>query len=285
MAGDNSYKREIVNMAIDILREGKSSTAGMFHTSITDAQFADWSSVTGNQDVRKACFNYEPNLLQVLQDIRPDFSRQFADLSDEIMINKEIGSWGRLFEVPTDFLDIVAQIDEGNKDKEFDNDILTFNEYSHVVKGSDEKAWKCKLAHTAASANKPITGASYLTYWELYNTDDAFGADWVSGWAYKASQSGKLLATNNYSNIAGNSAYIQYLAYVQAGISDKPQFYPPTFKQAVAVLLASAMTRDKEKQILLVNRYEALAKPRVYRTENQNQYEPTQPTMFEARTL
>lgn len=282
---DNPYKREIVNMAIDILREGRTSTAGMFFTEITDEQFADWSLITDSQDKRKACFNYELALTEVIQDIRPDFARQFDDLADEIMINKEIGSWGRLFELSTDYLDIISQIAQADKSKEFDSDVLTFNEYAHVVKGTDEQAWKCIVAHTAADSNKPVTGVDYATYWELYNTDDAYGADWVSGWAYKASQSGQLLATNDYSNLAGDSAYIWYLAYVQEGISDKPQFYPKTFKQALAVWLASKMTKDKEKQILLVNRYENLTKPRVYRTENQSQYEPKQTTIFEARTL
>lgn len=34
------------------------------------------------------------------------------------------------------------------------------------VLGSDNKNWRCISAHTSATADKPITGANYATYWE-----------------------------------------------------------------------------------------------------------------------
>jgi hypothetical protein len=49
------------------------------------------------------------------------------------------------------------------------------------VLGTDGKNYTCKLAHVAATANKPITGADYATYWT--QTGSA-GIAWVSGSQY-----------------------------------------------------------------------------------------------------
>lgn len=54
---------------------------------------------------------------------------------------------------------------------------------SSLVIGSDDKIYKCIAAHTAASANKPITGANYAIYWEDNGTGEA-GKEWVSGTSY-----------------------------------------------------------------------------------------------------
>jgi hypothetical protein len=270
----NTYKTEIANMAVTILRQGKVSDAGQFFDSIDDTEFADYTTVTGtaSQDKQRVCFVYEAILKEVLRDIQPDFAIQYADLAEEIRINKEMASHSLLFELPTNYLDIVDQISQADRSVKYDNEILTFDSYAHVVVGTDDQAWKCIVAHTAADANKPITGASYATYWELYDTDSAYGAAWVANWAYKASESGLLLATSDYSNTAGDSVYIKYLAYVQAGISDKPQFYSPEFKRAVAVRLASALTKDVEKQKELIARYGMYEKPEAWDNKDRKRF-------------
>ena len=268
---DNQYKREIINMAISVLREGRTSVAGQFHSSIDDSVFADYTTA-GTKDLERAVFQYPLVLKELIRDIQPDFATQFADLGKEILINKEIADFGKLFETPDDFLDIVAQVNEANRKKEYDNEVMLFDSYAHVVVGTDDQAWKCIVAHTAAAANKPITGASYTTNWELYNTDKSFGATWVTAWSYKASQDGRLLLTNEYSNADGDSAYIEYLAYAYAGISDKPLYYPDAFKRAFAVRLASALTKDVEKQVGLLQRYAKYERPEVWDNKDKKRF-------------
>lgn len=268
---DNAEKRQICNMAISILREGRTSEAGQYHTEIDDTEFADYTTAS-TEGLKRICFQYPLILKEVLRDILPDFAKQFADLSDEILIDKEIGSWGYLFELPSDFLEIVNQIAETDRNTKYDKKIMTFDSYAHVVKGTDGQAWKCSTAHTSAAATKPITGADYLTVWELYNTDDAYGANWVTDWSYKVSQDGKLLVTRGYSNADGDSAYIEYIPYVQAGINDKPEFYTDEFKRAFAVRLASALTKNIEKQTGLLQRYALYEKPEVWGSRDRKRY-------------
>ncbi|KKL62755.1 hypothetical protein LCGC14_2182030 [marine sediment metagenome] len=287
----NPEKTEIINMAISVLREGKTSSAGQFYDDITDAEFADYTTITGSgtQGKQRAVFQYEKNFKEVLRDMKPEFARQFADLNEEILINKEIANWLYLFELPTDFFNIVAQVSEDDRTVKYDKQVMTFDSYAHVVVGTDNQSWKCKVAHTAADANKPTTGVDYLTNWELFNTDPLFGATWVSGWAYKTSQDGKLLATSNYSNSDGDSAYIQYIPYVQAGINDKPEFYPDEFKRAFAVRLASALTKDVEKQNGLLARYNNYEKSQAFDTEDKDRFKgnivPNQNIITARRTL
>jgi hypothetical protein len=52
-----------------------------------------------------------------------------------------------------------------------------------VVTGTDAAAWKCIRAHTAASENKPITGANYLLYWESGGSGPS---SWATGTSYVA---------------------------------------------------------------------------------------------------
>jgi len=295
---DNEYKREIVNMALSILREGKTSAAGQFHDTIDDTEFADYKTAA-TQGLQRICFRYPSVLQTVLRDMKPDFAKQYADLGAEIHINKEISGWDYLFELPSDYLDMIDQVEQGartikvgqsSRDITHDHKVFTFDSYAHVVKGTDDQAWYCKLDHTAAAANKPITGADYATYWTLYDESEYLGADWVSGWSYKASASGRLLATNTYSNNPSatvdssiSSAYIKYIPYVAAGINDKPQYYPEEFKQAFAVRLASALTKDVEKQVGLLQRYEKFEKPAVLRIQNMDKHRKPHRTWMDKR--
>ena len=43
-----------------------------------------------------------------------------------------------------------------------------------VVKGTDNNDYICTVAHTSGSSTRPITGASYLSYWEAYGADDTY---------------------------------------------------------------------------------------------------------------
>jgi len=296
---DNPYKREIVNMAISILREGKTSAAGQFHTEIDDTEFASYATAS-TQGLQRICFQYPLILQEVLRDIKPEFAgNHYADLGAEIRINQEINAWDLLFEFPDDYLDLIDQVEEGgrtikvgqsSKEVTHDHKVFTFDSYAHVVAGTDDQAWKCILDHDAANANKPITGDDYATYWTLYDVAAGLGADWVTGWSYKAAQAGRLLATNTYSNspsatVDGSiqSAYIQYIPYVQAGINDLPQYYTPEFKQAFAVRLASALTKDVQKQVGLLQRYAKYEKPAVHRIQNMDKYRKPHKTFLQKR--
>lgn len=56
-----------------------------------------------------------------------------------------------------------------------------------VVLGTDNQTYQCILAHTSGATNRPITGASWATYWVLYGggTSSRFQA-WETGVAYTA---------------------------------------------------------------------------------------------------
>lgn len=289
---DNPYKREICNMSISVLREGRRSDASLFFTSIDDTEFADWTTATG-EDKQQVCLHYEITLLLCLKDMKPDFASHYADLGQEIRINKDFANWEYLFEKPSDYLDLIAQVSQNNRKKTFDCEALTFDSYAHVVKGSDDQAYYCDTAHTSVddSSDGEPPDDDGSGNWTLYDEDGSLGAEWLAGKAYKASESGVLIAANEYSNDPSTtvdsstySAYIRYLAYVQAGISDKPQFYTPAFKEAFSVRLAAAVTNDEQKQILLMKRYELLSKPKLRSHQGAKRHIKRHITTFEART-
>ena len=53
---------------------------------------------------------------------------------------------------------------------------------SSSVTGTDGNYYRCIKAHTSATANKPITGASWPTYWILDGSQA--GGTWVTSTAY-----------------------------------------------------------------------------------------------------
>uniref|UniRef100_A0A6M3KBI2 Uncharacterized protein n=1 Tax=viral metagenome TaxID=1070528 RepID=A0A6M3KBI2_9ZZZZ len=291
MAGDNPYKRHLCNRTLAILVAGRTSQSGIFFDSITDEEFADYTTVADNlNDKKLICCLYPQILQQVITDMKPDFARQFADLGAEIRINKEIRDWSLLFGLPADFLDLVAQINQIDRNTKYDCEVLTFDDYAHVVEGSDEQAYYCKLLHTSTTDDEPITGTNWETYWTLYDEDGTLGAPWIESWAYKASQSGNLLATSDYSNdpsttVDGgiDSAYIEYLAYVQAGISDKPLYYPESFKNAFCTRLAAEMAldaKDYEQRRRLLEEYAMLAGPGFRAIQQDRKYIPPRVSIF-----
>ena len=216
--------------------------------------------------------------------MRPDFAKRFADLGNRITINKEYADWGYLFELPSDYLCLVRQTDEGDHKLKYDSKILDFTGYAHTVAGTDDEVYVCATSHTSATATKPITGASYSTYWTEDSSDEYSGADWESGKAYTADTDGKLLVTNDYSNADGDSAYIEYIPYTQAGINDDPDQYSEPFKHALATLLASEIELDKERRDKLISEYELMAKPKAREENNKTDYEEPVTKVTTART-
>jgi len=273
----------------------------MFFDSLTDAQFADWSTISEAQypDARLAVMLYEPILKQVLEDIEPDFACEYADLGQPRKVSQAFGGWNYLFELPDDFLALVAQVLEGDPGKDValnrDPEVLFFQGYSHVVAGSDDQAYYCNTDHTSvddtADGQPPDDDGD--GNWTLYSTDGSLGAAWAEDVAYEYDSTGFMLATNDLTNADGNSAYIRYIAYVQttalgvAGRSDQPVYYPESFKNALATRLAAEMcldAKDYERRTWLLKEYETLAKPAYWTVQNRHRARIKYITAFEART-
>lgn len=294
---DNSAKRAIVNRALAILNAGRTAQAGMFFTSLTDAQFADWTTVseTDYPDARLAVMLYEPVLKQVLEDIQPDFARRYADLGKPCKVNMEFGGWDYLFELPTDFLALVMQCCHGDRTEEeaktagFRCELLHFLDYSHVVCGDDEQAYYCSTSHTSVDDSKdgqPPTDDGDGN-WTLYSADGSVGGTWVAGVDYKNKATGILLASDDLTNEDADGAYITYLAYVQAARSDHPVYYPESFKNALATRLAAEMcldAKDYERRCRLLEEYEKLAKPAAWSAENTYKDRVAKLTLLQKRT-
>jgi hypothetical protein len=84
----------------------------------------------------------------------------------------------------------------------------TFSSSSKVL-GSDSETYTCILNHTAASTNKPITGANYTTYWKKTGTS---GSAWVSSADYTSI--GEFLVDSHIMDIQG--------AFIRSGTFDTP---------------------------------------------------------------
>jgi hypothetical protein len=260
----NAAKTFICNLAISKTKQGVTDVGQSYVDAIEDSYFEDYTTVPGgdnNETVRRLCLYYETTLIRCLRALKPKFARRIADLGNEIDINKEYGDWEYVFELPSNYLELIRQTDEGNRSLIYHCDVLEFSSYAHCVIGTDDEVYYCSTAHTSASATKPITGANYATYWTEESTDEYTGADWETGKAYVASESGKLLFTNHYSNDDRDSAYIEYLQYAQSGVSDDPDKYPDYFKHALATLLACEITLDYDQRLKLLQEYKNLAEP------------------------
>lgn len=64
-------------------------------------------------------------------------------------------------------------------------DILRSVQVSIVI-GTDGLDYHCIKAHTAGATNKPVTGASYATYWAPTG-GSGVGAAWITGTSYTKS--------------------------------------------------------------------------------------------------
>jgi len=295
---DATYKRELVNRALMIFSGASTSSARIFFisgemdTTYFSAPFTNVPS--GRNDILAVCVCYEQVLKRVLCDLKPDLAKVFRDLGAEIRINKEWGDWGYLFELPSDLVDpdlFIRQVEQTDLSDEKECEIKQYRSYAHIVTGTDEQTYYCTVAHTASAATKPVTGADYASYWSLYDADD-IGAEWQSGWSYKASETGFLLATNEYSNDPSatvdsdiESAYIEYIPYAQAGINDEPQYYTEHFKNAfctrLGAELAIAIGKDYERRIQLLREYKDLAGPDFRATQEERLDIPERETIWE----
>lgn len=291
---DNPQKRALVNRAMAILCAGRTAQASAIYSSITDAEFADYSTISeANQpDKRLVVSLYEPVLTQCIEEIRPDFAKRYANLGYPYKVNQDSGQWDYLFELPTDFLALIAQVEEDSKVITFPCDPIFFKAYSHVVCGTDDQAWVCSVDHTSADATKPITGATYATKWTLYDTDGSKGAVWYSGVDYKYNATAWLLGSNSLSDRDGEKGYIYYLAYVRTaadgtkGFADDPTYYPHAFKNAFATRLAAEMAldgKDYERRRRLMEEYELVAKPACRAVQQSKVHIPRPKTAFQRR--
>jgi len=189
----------------------------------------------------------------------------------------------------------VGQVAEGKPSTFYDCDLMFFKGYSHVVVGTDDQAYYCDTDHTSvdnASDGQPPDNDGDGN-WTLYDEDGSLGAAWAEAVAYENDSTGFLLASNDLTNEDGDSAYIKYLAYVQttsggtAGRSDQPQYYPESFKAALATRLAAEMcldAKDYERRTWLLKEYEALAKPGAWAAQNTHKDRTRPLTVFERRT-
>ncbi len=71
-------------------------------------------------------------------------------------------------------------------------DLLVIKSYGAInygwpyVNGTDGHIYRCKTSHTSADSNRPITGASWSSYWERSYDGVEEGIDWSTNTSYKA---------------------------------------------------------------------------------------------------
>lgn len=71
------------------------------------------------------------------------------------------------------------------------------------VLGTDGRNYRCKTAHVSSSSTRPVTGASWSTYWEQYGhsalslVSGSTGVAWVSGTSYSATASWRVEYSDN----------------------------------------------------------------------------------------
>jgi hypothetical protein len=279
----NSGKTFIGNLALSKTKAGLTDEGVMYSSGIDDTEFADFTTAS-NETIKRICLYYETCLKRCLEEIQPDFAKRFADLGNQITINKEYQDWGYLFELPTDFLHLIKQTDESNKNAKYDCDILDFTSYAHTVTGSDDNVYICTTAHTSVddSSDGEPPDDDGEGNWTLDSDEEYKGADWEVR-SYSASASGRLFVTNTMSNTDGDSAYIEYIPYTLGGINDDATKYPENFKHALATLLASEIELDYERRAKLLMEYETLAKPKAKSVGESDEYEKDVTKVIDAR--
>jgi hypothetical protein len=261
----------MINLALLKLHGVTSGATQIIETAIAAGVFADPSTATGENEAEQLLFatRYEPTLQKALTDIRPKFARQFADLGTNIRLTindstaYERADWDYIFELPSDYL--------------YPAQIATVHQWSHIVKGDDDQSYYCDTAHVSvddANDGKPLANDGNGN-WTLFNTDDAYGADWEASRSYRRNSTGHLLLSNDYTNVDGDSAYIEYIGYVQAGFADDPNYYDPDFIEAFTTLLAAEMapwSADRSARMGLMEEYHRLVKPDAIAAQARSDY-------------
>ena len=292
----NAAKTHMINLALLKLVGVTSSAQPMLKTDIDDSVFASPTTASGanKDDVMLYCTRYPDCLKRALIDIRPKFARRYADLGPPISITEDQSilypraDWVYMFDLPSNFLALIKQTEEGNKAAKIEAEERTAHGFAHVVAGSDGNSYYCSSFVTGAAANLPITGDDYATYWTQFSTDDDDGTTWETGKAYKSEQTGKILLSNELSNADGDAAYIEYLAYAQDGVSDKPAYYDQHFIEAFVTLLAESMapwSTEQGVRQMLIQEYERLARPGALAADARPDYEPPENPWLDARNV
>lgn len=281
----NAGKTLIVNLAVSKTKAGMMDTGVVYTTGIDDSVFADFTTGS-NETIKRGALYYESCLKRCLREIKPDFAKRFADLGNQIKINKKYGSWGYLFELPSDFLQLIKQTNEADISQKYNCDILDFTNYAHTVVGSDDNVYICTTAHTSAddSSDGQPPDDDGDGNWTLDEDEEYSGAEWEESKSYVASASGKLFVTNTLSNSDGDSAYIEYIPYVKAGINDDPTKYSPHFQNALAILLASEIELDFDRRAKLLLEYKSVAKADVKSVGEADEYEEKVTKVIDARS-
>jgi hypothetical protein len=197
--------------------------------------------------------------------------------------------WNYIFQLPSDFLDIIAQVDERDIQLTYPSKVATAHTWAHIVKGDDDQSYYCSTAHTSvddANDGKP-TGNDGDGNWTLFNADDAYGADWEETKAYLASSNLKLLLSDHKTNSDGDGGYIEYLAYSATGVGDIPTAYDKHFIKAFTTLLASMaapVSTAKKIRDELRDEYERLSRGQAIARDARPDYEETETSWLDART-
>ena len=294
----NAAKTHMINLALLKLVGVTSSAQPMLKTDIDDTVFASPTTATGvnKDDVMLYCTRYPDCLKRALIDIRPKFARRYADLGLPISITEDTSilypraDWVYMFDLPTNFLALIKQTEEGNKAAKIEAEERTAHGFAHVVAGDDGTSYYCDTAHTSvddSSDGQPADDDGNGN-WTQFSTDDDDGATWEAGKDYKASQTGKILLSNELSNADGDAAYIEYIAYAQAGVSDMPDCYDQHFIEAFVTLLAESMapwSTEQGVRQMLIQEYERLARPGALAADARPDYEPPKNPWLDARNV
>ena len=295
---DNQPKTDMINMA-SIKLGGVIDIGQVYLDVINDTVFAD-PSTGSNESEKVACMVYPNALKRAIREIKPKFARRYADLGPEIRITEDgatgtlfkRGDWELMFDVPSNYIGLISQISEGDKKAKYEAIEITAHSWAHVVKGTDDQSYYCTAdIAEAAATHKPISGATYASFFALFNTDDSYGADFETGRAYKKSQashSGNLILAKQVSNHDGDSAYIEYLAYSPTGVGDIPTYYDDHFIAAFTTLLASEMapvTTESNARWKLQQEYKRMCLPKAVAMDASPDYEQPEPSWLGARRI
>lgn len=89
-----------------------------------------------------------------------------SSIGDVINFSHDVPQWGNSGRVVSGTTNTVT-LDQSVTIGAGTYSVMIRHQKGHEVKGTDNKYYRCKLAHTAATGNRPVSGASYTTYWEL----------------------------------------------------------------------------------------------------------------------
>jgi hypothetical protein len=118
-------KTDVANLALLKLAGQTDTGALLYDTAIASGVWADWT--TGADDTQKIlAFAYPFALKECLESGNWDFATKYsecgAELSGASLV--EAGTWLYQFPLPTDYVKIIAQVDEDNLDKEYDHKVV-----------------------------------------------------------------------------------------------------------------------------------------------------------------